>query len=990
MPVPESFQQAYQRLNAEQRLAVDTLEGPVMVSAGPGTGKTQLLTTRIAKILLETQAGPHNILALTFTNAAAKNMQQRLVEMIGVPGYAVRFATFHSFCAEVIAQHPESFLVVSGMAEAVAEVDKLMMLEKILHESDFVHIVSAKNPRFYVKACLHLISSYKREGQTPASLRLLLEAEKKRLESDELSVTEQRTLQRTVEKNQEIIELYTEYNRLLAERGQYDYDDMILWVREAFAENAELLSEYQELYQYILVDEFQDTNQAQLQVVQALASFWGEAANIFVVGDPHQSIYRFQGASFANTLSFLELYPQATVIELRTGYRCGQRLYDAAARLIANNGSPLPKSALTAYAEPLAAADGHLGKLVTHEAPDTLAECFWILQQIQVLQHQGVAFDNIAVVYRKHAHSALIQSVLERAGVPVTREGSKNLLHDPLVQQLLIFLRFLHSVPDSQESAWFFPFLRLPWLQLEPSHVLKVCRAAALSRQEKRPWDELQESFPELSQHIEQWLHGQDTLPAPRYLEKILKESGFYQYFYDHQELASLNAVASFLRELQSWYEDSPGPLRAFLDRLDVLLAHNETLTVAELQVSTSAVRLTSAHQAKGQEWPYVFLLHAHDGYWGNVRAPAGITPLPNTIPYAMLDKKERNEDERRLFYVALTRASDTVFLSWSQGAVSGERRKELLPSVFVEEIKGVQTEISAALTPEQLQQFFAAHIVAAPSWEQQLQLDREWLRELISEFSLSASALNDFLECPVGFLFKDVIRIPVQTPSAAVIGTAAHSALEFLLKKRQKTGILPPKEELLEVAHRSVEKSTLARSERARASAHVSSVLSRYYDAQSAELPQPLLLERFFGGSTPVTFEGLKLVGKVDRIDPLALPQVKVVDYKTSSPKTRNEILGKTASSDGAYWRQLVFYKLLADLDPSFSYTVTEGELVFLESNDRGIYKTERFLYEQEDVEELKNTLRQVQSKLLSLEFLDHAPCGKCEMCQLLGITAA
>ncbi len=1000
-----SYQEALSRLNPEQRLAVETVEGPVLVLAGPGTGKTQILTTRIASILEKTQAQPHNILALTFTNAAAKNMQQRLVKLIGTPGYSVRCTTFHSFCADVIAQHPEAFPVGAGANEAVSEVDRLSIMEGILDEFDFVHIKNAKNPRMYVRDILQLISQYKREGHTPMSLRQLLAQEREVLESGELTKTQARSLQKTLDKNGEVIEAFVEYDKRLRERGVYDYDDMILWVRDAFRDQPDVLIEYQELYQYVLVDEFQDTNQAQLQVVQSIVSYWGQQANFFAVGDPNQSIYRFQGASLANTLSFLELYPQATVITLREGYRCGQLHYDAAAQVIANNNLQLADARLEGLSEALHAASGKTGTIQTHEAPDTLAECFWILEQIESLQSQGVSLDEIAILYRKHSHSSLVQSVLERAGVSVIREGSVNILHEKVVENILVLLKFFVSLPSGSESTLMLPLLRLPWWNLNPTDVLKVIRAGAKSRGHQRsPWEVLQDrsflrqlglkdpaALERIVETVSDLSAQEQELPLPRFIESVLRDTGFYQTLQEKGQLAQLNAVASFLREVQRWAHEHPqGTLADFLTMLDVLEAHDVSISAAEFRLNLSAVRLLSAHQAKGQEWEHVFVLHTNDGFWGNLRSPSGIAPLANTIPYALLDKKERNEDERRLFFVALTRAKNTVHISWSQGSVEGDRRRELQPSLFLEELRGQPFTPAQELGAEKLTTFLRSHVEARASWEQALGLDRAWIASLVSEFSLSASALNDFLACPVGFLYKDLIRIPVQTTAAAAIGTAAHSALEFVGKEMMAHGEAPDAEKVLAVAQKSIENSQLPHHQVASTAAHISSVLARFYKHHVQELQTPLMVERFFGGGTPVVFEGLRLVGKVDRIELLDFPAVKVIDFKTSSPKSRNDILGKTKSSSGDYWRQLLFYRVLGDLDPTFPHKVEQGELVFLVPNDRDEFKSELFTYQEEDVEAFREILRGVHEQLQNLSFLEARPCGECETCRLLGLTAS
>lgn len=1002
------FEAAFQRLNNQQRRAVEATEGPVLVLAGPGTGKTQILSTRIAHIVQEGLAEPQNILALTFTNSGAKNMRERLVSLMGTSGYSVTCTTFHSFCGSVISENPDAFSHVSSVESAVSEVDKHALIEKILTENEFEHLRPAKNPFFNVKNVLSLISDYKREGHSPLSIRALAEKELEALEQDsELTKAEKTKREKNAYKNREAAEIYSEYDRLLHESGQYDFDDMILWVKDAFRSDPELLATYQEKFQYILVDEFQDTNQAQFDVIHSLLEYWGEQANIFAVGDPNQSIYRFQGASIANTLNFLEIFPQAEVITLREGYRCGQDIYTAAAAVIQNNRLGKEYAELEEMSQALHQPSGEKGKLYTHQAPNTLAECLWIAEEITQLKQKGVPLSEIAVLYRQHKNVRQLQNVLERLSLPYELDDGAGVLDHPLIVQFLSLLRLLVSLRSGQEPPQLVPVLQQSWWNLAPQDVLDIQRHAF--QQRTSVWNFLsdrelfltlklseQEKLWRIAQKFVEWQHLDGQLPLPQLVETILREAGVYAASLNGDiPLSHLTALLSLQREIQAWNQRHPdGKMAEWLDRLDRMRRHGIRLSESDLNTHSEAITLCTAHKAKGREWEHVFILHAHDQSWGNIVERNKLKPLPGTIPHAELDKKERNEDERRLFYVALTRAKKAINLCWSQTEIDADRPKELQRSQFIEEMSGQSLEEKNNFSAELLREK-TAELIQTPrqSWLKS-GLNRSWIAMAVSEVSFSATALQDYLQCPVGFFYKHVVRVPIAASPAIVMGNAVHGALEKLYRS-VKEGEDPRAAEALPRLLKRVDEiiavSALQRSEIAPLAARAKTIITDYYHeniSPHAQIQSPLEVEKKFGSTPPLVFAGLRLVGKLDRIDIIAADEktARVIDYKTGEPKSRNAIIGNTKESDGRYYRQLAFYELLAELDPTFPYKLTEGEINFVEKNASGKYIAHRFELTPELNQDLKNTLTTVKAEIDKLEFLERDPCGKCDTCKALG----
>ncbi len=986
-------------------MAVDSIEGPVLVLAGPGTGKTQILSTRIARILDATDVEPHNILALTFTNSGAKNMQQRLVSLIGATGYGVKCSTFHSFCEDVISSHGDAFPVLPSSLDRAAEVDRYEIVENILRASDFPLLKSPYDPFANVRSILSLISNYKREGQDIGSLRVLAENELVLVDSGELKKTAATQRRKIAEKNLEFLQIFAEYERMMREKGLFDFDDIILWVRDAFRRNHELVAEYQERYQYFLIDEFQDTNQAQLQVVQELSAFWGEQANVFAVGDPNQSIYRFQGASLANTLSFLTLYPKAQVIVLRTGYRCGQPIYDAAAQLIKNNQLVLNDERLSDLYEPLRHYLNHSAKLQQHQAANTLTECLWIAEEITKLKESGVSLDEIAVLYRNHKHVRLLEAVLEKAGLPFEIDDGASILDHPFIGQIVKLLTLLVQLRRGDEAPKILPVLQQPWFDLDAQDVLEVARAAQTARTGESPWQVLSDDqrlgtitlrkpapLRRLRDNLIRWQHRDGQVPVNTLVEEVLRESGIFSAaLAGDLPLVNLNALTSWLRAAQDWSRQNPtGQLADWLERLERMRRHGLGIAENDLDLRQQAIHLSSVHKAKGQEWDQVFLLHAQDGYWGNRRAKNEIKPLPGTVPYAELDKQEHNEDERRLFYVALTRAKKTLSVCWSQRAAEGDRIKELQPTQFLAETASEPWQSLPGLASELVRDRLATYLNTSSNQWLSTQVDRDWIKSLLSNFSLSASALDAYEECPANFLFSRVIRIPLPPSAPMAVGNGAHAAMEQIYR-RLAEGSLPPLETVLKKVDSEIAKHPFPVAQLPILAAEAKTLITDYFHAFSDTFLPALEVEKSLGRTPPIVFADLPLVGKIDRIDLLSGVDrtVRVIDYKTAKPKTRQTLLGQNQEKN-TYLRQLSFYALLAELDPSFPYRVTEGEIVFLRHKDNGKYSSEAFEILPERIEELKQLLRTIKQELDSLAFLDRPPCGTCEVCVHLGLVGS
>lgn len=1009
----EAFSTAYKKLNAAQKIAVDTTEGPVLVVAGPGTGKTQVLAARIANILLKTDSNPYNILALTFTDSAAKNMRERVVQMIGQAGYYVHITTFHSLCASIIKSHPEYF-PIDRESQPLTNIERYTLLENILTSQNLDILKPINRPLFYIKDILRAISDLKREGLSVDEFAQIVEKDLGTLPED-IKKSELLKLQKQQQKNRELATIYKDYEDQLRESLRYDFDDMISLVVAAFEHNEDFLQQYQEQFQYILVDEFQDTNSAQNKIVNLLASFWGEQANVFVVGDPHQSIYRFQGASVENIYGFIDTYKSAVVVTLTEGYRCPQIIYDAAHALITHNtltaldGNTHREQLVGSLSQLLHSANSTQLNPELLVAPSQLLELVQVAEDVATLIKDGVPAQDIAILYRTNAEAAQIQQVLERWNIAYEIDGGSDVLQNEVTCELLELCTVIDALRSGGDGHQLFEVLGYPWLDLDSSIVFRIARAAgkcevSIYELLRKGYDyyvncdpgtpvtpQQFQPFTEFIAKLEAWAILDSHVTFPEWFETVLNESGLLSWIKQQDNkielLLNINALFGEIKKLAHGNREIK--LTQFLSAITVMREHGIAIQPEDLNVSEGAVQLATVHKAKGREWDYVFIVHCIDGKWGN-RRNVDLIPLPpSLLKFSDISKKERNEDERRLFYVALTRAKKQVICCYPTTVISENRSQDVVGSMFLLEVgQFLKPKKESSLSYVNKEEEYLERLVAAAQPKYTQSSEKEFFKKLVDELKLSVTVLNDYLRDPEYFVTYRLLKVPQAKPSFLAYGTAIHFALEKMYSYRQKQGVCLPEPKFLKAYEYALQKELLTADEFSRRLEKGKIILSEYYNHVCEEEVQPIYIEKFFGSGFSHTRLGdIPLLGRVDRIDLLDTEKklVKVVDYKTGRVQSANEIEGKTISAGlsereqslpepirGPYKRQLLFYKLLTELDSTFNQTVTQGTFEFIEPSktSQKFVRREFDLY-QKDVDLLKELVREVMSEIRNLKFL-------------------
>lgn len=991
----KEFDLAYKKLNSEQRLAVDTIEGPVMLVAGPGTGKTQTLALRIANIIRKTDTPASSILALTYTESGARAMKSRLTEMIGSEAYYANISTFHAFCQGVIKDNPDVF-TLNPANEPLSDLEKLKLIRGIIDNSNLSVLRPTGSPYHYASAILGAIGDLKREGIDPDEFEELLRAEDGFLKSDdvsELKKTEISKRQRNLAKNNELNLLFRKYQTVLKEQGSFDFEDMITSVVDAFKQNEELLFSCQEKYLYILVDEYQDTNSAQNELILLLAKYWGTQANVFVTGDPDQSIMRFQGASIENQLSFVKAYPGATVITLKQNYRSSQNILDAADSLITHNNLRI-NDVVPGIDPHLTSQIGAGDKIALAELSGSTAEVIFIAQDIQQKIKAGVSPKDIAVIYHKNFEATAIGDTFSKYGIDYTVQGGANVLSDPTVRNFLKIIKVIYEIRESREDEDLFTILHYDIFGIDPLDVLKIARSAgsarltlfdvlgnpdSLAKLDLTTRQQIDETFTKLKN----WSALDANKTFVEFFEDVLNQSGYLNSILDtYHNLAKINALFDEVKRMNRSNHNLD--LKGFISNLEIMEENHIRIEESSYGVSRDAITLTTAHKSKGLEWGHVYIYKAIDGNWGNNKK-AELISLPDTLlKNVKPSDKEKNEDERRLFYVAMTRAKSNLTITRATTYSSYGKSQEASPTMFLEEFN---TDLLASVDVTQVEETAHQHIetiLGSQAVQDTPESEKAYLQDIVDNFKLAATSLNSYLYCAYKFKLDKLLKVPHAKKSHLTFGTAIHTGLEKFYLKFKEDGTAPSLTYLLAEFRASLTSSIITKSDLKVYLKKGEKVLTAYFELNRSHLSVPLATEK----SLRANLNDIQLTGKLDRLEWVdqSARLVRVVDYKTGKPKTLGQIEGTTQDSDGELRRQLEFYKLLIDSDPSLNFKFGEGMLDFVEEPSLKDKSGERrFQVTDKQINELKQTILTTMSSIRSLHFPRTTDLKKCEKCYFL-----
>ena len=1020
-----AFEAIYKDLNNAQKQAVDNIEGPVMVIAGPGTGKTQILGARIGKILLETDTAPENILCLTYTDAGAIAMRKRLVSFIGSSAYKVNISTFHSFCNDIIQDNLSLFDKTS--LDPISELEKIELLKKLI--DGFEKNNPLKRYRgdvyFEMSNLTKLFSAMKKEGWTSTYLIEQIEAYiqeipfrdefvyKRKYKQFEAGSLKQGLVDVEMEKMEKLkaaVASFDVYQALMKSHNRYDFDDMINWVLNAFTENKNLLAQYQERYLYILVDEFQDTSGTQNALIKLLVNYW-EQPNLFVVGDDDQSIFRFQGANVENMLHFQHDYIEdILMIVLENNYRSTQPILDASTIIINNNQERLINK-LEGLEKKLISSNPKfkdstiLPGIVSYPSPQE--EMMDITEQIAQLIEKGVAPKEIAVLYKENRYGEEIAHFLQQKNIPVYTKRTANLLDQTLIKQIITVLDYLNCELDqSYEGAHIlFEILHFKWWNISPITIAKLTfeanqlkysdsnnsfRKVLVEKTQEVQTDLFQQGgLTEVAKAVKvlETLIGEvANVTLLNLIEQILQKTGIIQVVLKSDNKAfELETITKFFDFIKEETHRHPSlDLKDLVEMLHLMQKEGIRLPLPITTGGPTGVNLLTTHGSKGLEFEYVFLAGTNAHLWEKKRASNTIGyKLPDTV-LSTLENADDKEELRRLFYVAITRAKQYIQVSFSANKADG---KEAEPSQFIIEMtEGNEQLITHKVLEESLQlEYKLLHLQTAPQPEI-AQLEADFIEPKLEHFTMNVTALNNYLKCPLHFYYNSLIRVPSGKSEATTFGSAVHDALNKLFRKMQeRNNQFPDIQELVEdfnyYMQRHREAFTQVEFKNRKEQGEI--VLTDYYNKYSADWNKVVTTEYRINN---VLLKGIPLKGAIDKIE-FNGKQVVVIDYKTGSVENAKEKLlapNEKNPLGGDYWRQAVFYKILLRGHPK-NWEVERAEFDFVEPNKKKEFEKTAIAISEADITTVSHQIVETWEKIQNKDF--YKGCGKadCHWCQFV-----
>jgi len=971
----EKYLEAYRQLNSQQREAVDCIEGPVMVVAGPGTGKTQVVAMRIAQILRLTQMEPRNILALTFTDAGATALRERLVALIGPAGYQVSTNTFHSFAGEIINTFSYCFAFADELKQ-IDEVSRLKLIKNIVaRRADLKYLRPPRSPNFMVRKIADAIKTLKQESIS--SKRLLELADAERNELDGLTLAKRTLRQAQIDRNIELADIFSQYQQELALEGWYDYEDIINFLANGLETNAEIRAYCQERYQYILVDEFQDSNNAQNRIVELLAGFF-TSPNLCVVGDDKQAIYRFQGASVANMFFFYKKYPDLKLIILRKNYRSSAKILSCASSLIENNQQQIanylpnikPVRLQSVYRA------GPAPRLAVHNTEED--ELLWLERAISAQRKKGLCLKEIAVLTRTNLLARQAAKFLVRAGLAVNAKLAEDWLEEPAVKHMLLILKAINDPSDNSVMA---PALKVLTSVENLSELLSVISQASQLDQPIISVLERDgtEAVRKVVYQILSWHQQMAVKPLVELVEEVVA-------FYLRQDITisalsyEIRSLAELLNSAKAAAVLAETPLGKWLDDLQLMRVYKLAQT-KDLNSDPEGIFVSTVHGAKGLEFTSVYMIGTSENYWSTAKKRE-IIVLPNEIVPISDWRENLIEDERRLFYVGLTRAKLSLFLSYAKFSSQGQ---EVLPCQFLTEI---QSHLRPTTSRPKRDRLVFSSAERNKETKGLTEPELRLIRQIIKERPFSATDMATYLACPRRYLLQQVYRFPSPQNYSLMFGNAIHRALERFSRLIKAKKQLPPKIKLQELFSEVIRDEPLGENMEA-ALGRGKSILAGYYDKFASSWQPSLALEYNFRPHH-VMLEDVWITGKCDRIDlidPIAR-SVRIIDYKTGSRgKSMAEIKGETKNSRPDMWWQLLFYAVLAKNDPLFPYQAQTFSLVFVDDQQK--FPVRDFVFSGREIKEMEQMIVRTWHEILNRTDFPHLGQDDdqgCWLCRLLG----
>ncbi|MDP1760267.1 MAG: ATP-dependent DNA helicase [Candidatus Woesebacteria bacterium] len=1084
----DAFKERFEKLNEQQKRAVNTIEGPVMVIAGPGSGKTELLSLRVVNILRNEDVSPSNILCLTFTDSAAFNMRERLIGLLGRDAYKIAIYTFHSFGVEIINKFPEYFYKGASFLPA-DDITQTEILESIFKDLEYDNpLKSEHNDQFiYLHKTKKSIEYLKKAGLNPSEFKKILKENKRLLiqadliiqpifservtkkmyepavkaieaidklkrnpipstfepltisfcksltdaltNAQELNTTKPLTeFKKTWMRNgadekihfsdflnmgkmEALADIYDKYAARMHEEGYYDYNDMILDAISMLENNAGVRLDIQEHYQYVLVDEFQDTNDAQIRLLHLLTDnpVNEKRPNIMIVGDDDQAIYKFQGAEISNIIDFKKTYRDPAMIVLKENYRSTQNILDAARHIIKKGVGRL-EGIMPDIQKELIAANIKIseGSIHSKEFASRELEYHWITSEVKKLLSEKIPAKEIAIIAREHKDLEALVSYFHAERIPISYERQQNVLLEPHIRQLITMGRFIDSLmKESEDADNFLPeILNYPFWNIDRAAIWELSIKA---RKENKPWlKAMTESggnfkkianffidlagrskFETAEEIINELIGGpQLTLPEENTDDEIIARhdmfSPFRSYYFNKKKfekdradyLRFLSSLHSFIGSLREYRRGKNVSIENMIEFVDMHEKNKLAINnISPFLNAEEAVQLMTAHKSKGLEFDAVFIINCQENVWAENNRGNDV-PLPMNLP--IFPNGDNLDDQLRLFYVAITRAKRKLYLTSYKTdhrgkestrlgflAPSDDTSKDYFKAEFID-LKNIVEN------PEEL---------LASQWDMKygkpfIQDEKILLKPILDSYQLSVTHLQNFLDVanagPLAFFEKNLLMFPEPKSPSGALGSALHNTIKRAYEHYKNQEKLPSNKDILIWFEDYLRQERLNKKQLGLLLKRGKNALEAFYEKKKGSFSVEDKIELNFKTQGVVINEA-HLTGKIDRIITKG-DEMIVSDFK--SGKAINSWSSGDAYEKIKAWRykqQIIFYKLLIENSRDFGgkYFVNKGIIEFIEPSHKNIVDLNLDI-EKEDVEKLTALINVVYRKIKSLDFPD------------------
>ena len=823
-------------LNPTQLEAVQYTQTPLLIIAGAGTGKTTVITEKIKYLISEGIAKPEEILALTFTEKASQEMEERVDQILPYGYTQMWIMTFHSFCDRLL-RADGLHIGLDTNYTLLTQTDSLSLLKKHLFELDLKYFLPLGNPHKFLSSLLTHFSRLADEDVSP-----------KEYQDWTKSQSEEQYL--------ETSRAYQLYQQLKIQTSKLDFSDLITYSLRLFRDRENILAKYQNKFKYILVDEFQDTNYAQNQLINLLT---GKSPNLTVVADDDQSIYRFRGSSISNVLQFRKTFPSAKIIVLSQNYRSTQAILDASYQLILHN-NPDRLEVTEKINKKLTAIRGVKGKSV--EFIHTVSvdqEADAVAEKILKLK---IAPQNCAILVRANAHAEPFLKSLNYHGIPAQFLGPAKLFSQSEVKDLLAFLKVM---ADPTDDISLYRLLAMPFFKINYQDIAFL---TALAKKENKPLFSIinNDLTALLNTHllmVPNFSAGQilySFLEKSNILKDLLSPDGFYSPAQAENITRLFNKIKAF--EIQS--EDNS--VSVVLDWIQMSIEAGESPAAAEVDWNNNkSVNIMTIHSAKGLEFPVVFLVNLVSQRFPSMNRTDAI-PIPDALIKETLPAGDFHlQEERRLFYVGLTRAKDKLFLTASDYYSDAKRPKKLSP--FISETLG-------DVIPKNV---ISTDSIKLINVSDKLSSNHPADKHNLVTY-LSYTQIQTFLDCPLHYKAKYILHLPTPPSAASTFGNIIHATLkEYFSDPKDILTLLDKNWSSLgfenkthEVKYRALGQKYLTE--------YVSLLPKRFIPPEKLEEPFTVPITSSDGKRT------IKIGGKIDRVDVLPDGTIEIIDYKTSS----------------------------------------------------------------------------------------------------------